>query len=271
MSPNLPSGLIFDTTNGEITRAASVASPATNYTVTIVDSVSNSASATFSLTVTQGKPGTTFVNPSFEDGTIGGDAATGWTLPGWKIYTNVVKMNGNSTILGRPTPTDSTNPVGSVPDSVPTAGNFTVDFELSTDIPPSGGTRCLRLFSNGNTDSPFGIIHGPYAVSDQPITVAAGDEVEFYWKAAGGSDSYDIYAYFLNTTTGATIELLNGTGGGAGITTPWARESKVFTSGDAGTYSFVFISGTFDQSGGQYLGASLYVDGISVIRTAPLP
>jgi hypothetical protein len=44
----------------------------------------------------------------------------------------------------------------------------------------------------------------------------------------------------------------------------------VFTAADAGTYTFVFISGTFDETGGQYLGASLYIDGISVIRTAPL-
>ena len=271
VSPTLPPGLIFDTTNGEITRAASVSAPATNYTVTIVDSVGNSASAAFSLTVVQGKPGTTFLNPSFEDGTIGGDAATGWTLPGWKIFTNVVKLNGNSTILGWPTPNDSTVPPNGVQDAPPRPGNFSVNFELSTDIPPSGGTRCLRLFSSGNTDSPYGIIHGPYAVSDQSITVSAGDEVEFYWRAAGGFDAFDIYAYFLNTATGATIELLNASGDALTITTPWARVSKVFTAADAGTYSFVFISGTFDLTGGQLLGASLFVDGISVIRAAPLP
>lgn len=271
VSPNLPSGLIFGIASGEITRAASVASPATTYTVTIVDAVGKSASATFSLTVVQGKPGTTFNNPSFEDGIIGGNAATGWTLPGWKIFTDVVKLNGGSTILGWPTPNDSTVPTNGVQDAAPRAGSFSVNFELSTDIPPSGGTRCLRLYSNGTTVSPYGIIHGPYAISDQSITVSAGDEVEFYWKAARGSDAFDIYAYFLDTATGATIELLNASGDASTITTPWARASKVFTSGEVGTYTFVFISGTFDLSGGQALGASLYIDGISVIRTAPLP
>jgi hypothetical protein len=271
VSPNLPSGLIFNTATGEITRAASVPSPATTYTVTIVDAAGKSASATFSLTVVQGKLGTTFINPSFEDGIIGGNAATGWTLPGWKIFTDVVKLDGKSTILGWPTPNDSTVPTNGVQDADPSAGNFSVNFELSTDIPPSGGTRCLRLYSNGYTLSPYGIIHGPYAISDQSITVSAGDEVEFYWRAAGGGDAFDIYAYFLNTATGATIELLNASGDALTITTPWARVSKVFTAADAGTYSFVFISGTFDLSGGQLLGASLYVDGISVIRAAPLP
>ena len=274
VSPNLPSGLIFDTASGEITRAASVASPATTYTVTIVDAAKKSASATFSLTVVQGKLGTTFINPSFEDGAFVNIPGTNqYTIPGWKVYKEIIKLNGTtgSTILGWPTPNDSTVPTNGVQDAAPAAGNFSVNFELSADIPPSGGTRCLRLYSNGSTVSAYGIIHGPYAISDQSITVSAGDEVEFYWRAAGGYDAFDIYAYFLDTTTGTTIELLNATGLGADSTTPWARASKVFTSVDAGTYTFVFISGTFDESGGYALGASLYVDGISVIRTAPLP
>jgi hypothetical protein len=100
--------------------------------------------------------------------------------------------------------------------------------------------------------------------------VKDGDEAEFYWKAEGGGDAYNIYAYFLDTATGRIIELLNATGLGAASTTPWARASKVFTAADAGTYTFVFVSGTFDVTGGYYLGASLYIDGISVLRTAPL-
>ena len=36
----------------------------------------------------------------------------------------------------------------------------------------------------------------------------------FDWKAKGGGDAYDIYAYLLNVNTGATVELLNQTGVG---------------------------------------------------------
>ena len=269
ISPALPPGLIYSGSTGEFTRAASIPTTAkTRYTVTIVDAQSKSTSGSFDLTVKQGKPGTTFTNPSFEDGPLGGDATNGWTIPGWKIFTKVVRMNGVDNILGWPTPTDTTGPANGVVNA--RLDNFNVYYEFSNDIPPSGGTRCLRLYSLGTTLDRFGIIHGPYAISDQSITVKDGDEAEFYWKAEGGGDAYNIYAYFLDTATGRIIELLNATGLGAASTTPWARASKVFTAADAGTYTFVFVSGTFDVTGGYYLGASLYIDGISVLRTAPL-
>ena len=51
ISPLLPAGLSFSTSTGAITGTQTAASPATNYTVTVADSLSATASATFNLTV----------------------------------------------------------------------------------------------------------------------------------------------------------------------------------------------------------------------------
>jgi len=51
INPALPTGLSFNTTTGQITGTATVASGATTYTVTVTDQTPQSASKTFSLTV----------------------------------------------------------------------------------------------------------------------------------------------------------------------------------------------------------------------------
>jgi hypothetical protein len=51
ISPTLPTGLSFNTTTGQITGTATVASGATTYTVTVTDQTPQSSSKTFSLTV----------------------------------------------------------------------------------------------------------------------------------------------------------------------------------------------------------------------------
>jgi hypothetical protein len=52
ISPTLPTGLSFNTTTGQITGTATVSSATTTYTVTVTDQTPQSASKTFSLTVT---------------------------------------------------------------------------------------------------------------------------------------------------------------------------------------------------------------------------
>ncbi|HLZ66155.1 MAG TPA: putative Ig domain-containing protein [Aliidongia sp.] len=51
VSPSLPAGLSFSTSNGQVSGTATVASTATNYTVTVTDTNGASATASFSLTV----------------------------------------------------------------------------------------------------------------------------------------------------------------------------------------------------------------------------
>ena len=75
---------------------------------------------------------------------------------------------------------------------------------------------------------------------------------------------YDVYAYLLEENTGVTQELLNVTGAGS---TAWATRDITVT--DPGDYKYVFVAGTFDETFGQAAGASLYIDNITVISSAP--
>ena len=67
-----------------------------------------------------------------------------------------------------------------------------------------------------------------------------------------------MFGYFINETTGSTYTVLNETG----TTSTW--QTVTFSIPEAGAYRFVFVSGSYDQTGGQALGASLYLDNIVV-------
>lgn len=208
-----------------------------------------------------------FINGNFIEGSLD-TGTTPATILGWKVFLRRVRLNGLDNIEGQPTPNDSTKPAQSPGDN----NNFTGGYlaELSTDIPSGlpAGARSMRLYHSSGSSVSYAIIHGPYLVCDVNNTTAleAGDVIKFYWKAAGGDDAYDIYAYLLNVNTGATIELINETGSSAGAATPWAAVTKTITAGQDGTYKFVFVSGSFDFTGGTVLGASLYVTNVDVTK-----
>ena len=187
------------------------------------------------------------------------------SVPGWTIELSQVALGPDdsggaggisSTIGGFATPTDPT-PYPTSPSGQVSRGD---------DYPPtSGGTfnygfvdGAMRLFSNGLTVNGGDVTHGPYIISDSSVSLSAGDSVQFNWKAANGGDAYDVYAYLLETTTGATVELLDDTA----TNSDWSPvDVTVSTAGD---YKFVFVSGTFDETFGTVSGASLYIDDVAV-------
>ena len=117
----------------------------------------------------------------------------------------------------------------------------------------------LRLLSQGLRVTEGDVTHGPYVISDNAVDLSVGDKVTFNWRAANGSDAFDVYAYLLETTTGNTIQLLDEMGTG---TSDWAASETVVNT--AGNYKFVFISGTYDYTHGTASGASLYIDDVDV-------
>ena len=230
------------------------------------------ADTRISYTDLQGKSKFTFTNGSFGNGVVTSISPTVSQVPGWLIYLEQVKMNGLSTVAGFPTPTDSTPPTDNAP-AYPQPGytNYKYDVTFETDLPAgeSAPTKSLRLVGLGITSS-FGVVHGPYAVSAIPVALEEGDEVSFWWKAEGGSDAYDIFAYLVKTTTGSTIKLIDRTGESSSATTPWAKVTHIVTNAQASAnwqiadYKFVFVSGSYDFTGGQWTGASLYITQIKV-------
>ncbi|MGD9623742.1 MAG: DUF4347 domain-containing protein [Arcobacter sp.] len=213
----------------------------------------------------------TFTNGNFTD-TTATQTGTVVDISGWTVYLQQLMLGqngvaGTSTIDGWATPIDST--------PTPSNPNNPSQVSRGDDYTPSGAVYSyafedggLRLYSSGMTTAAGGdIVHGPYVVSDSTVTLSSGDSVSFDWKAQGGSDAYDIYAYLLNVDTGSTIQLLNQTGVGTS-STAWA--TKTTNINTAGTYKFVFVSGTFDETFGQAAGASLYIDNI-VVTQAVMP
>lgn len=216
----------------------------------------------------------TFTNGSFSGGDFVYNSALGlWTTNGWAIGNNAqVWLNGVSTIQSWPTPTDP-NPTPYLSPGERTGSPMTYNFELvTTDLPP--GTvyppdRACRLYSDGQVSAPYGIVNGPYLVSTSAVSLNNGDTASFWWKAQNGSDAYNIIAYLLNIDTGGTIILVRAVTNTPGASTSWTQVSKTFNTGAgdvAGNYKFVFISGSYDATGGQALGASLYVTNIVVTK-----
>ena len=220
---------------------------------------------TYAIEVTGAPVAPTFVNGTFEvtgPVTTNGDEVL---IPGWTVYLRRVRLSGFSNILGWPTPTDPTpsplnapTPYGDAPLDNP----FNRYWEFANESPSGDGSKVLRLYSAGTVNAPYGILRGPYAVSESIVDAAVGDTVEFWWKAANGGDWFDVFAYLLNETNGQTVILLDQ----VGDTTNWAKASKVIGSGEAGRYRFIFICGSYDYTGGQGLGASLYIDEVKLIK-----
>src|SRR5690606_11997684 len=70
-----------------------------------------------------------------------------------------------------------------------------------------------------------------------------------------------VFGYLLNVKTGETQIILNRTGESDKGGSPWGTASV--TADKAGTYKFVFVSGSYDFTGGNVLGASLTIDNVA--------
>ncbi|MDG2461487.1 MAG: flagellin [Luminiphilus sp.] len=198
---------------------------------------------------------------SFKNGDFEVDVPDSNSITGWDIVERVI-IFGTDSIAGHVTPSD---PVakGTDQNTPSNAGNMVV---TTSSAQASVGSQSVRLTSSGITTSGgFDTVRGPALISQDQVTFKVGDSLSFDWRAQGGGDAYDVYAYLLNVSTGETVEMLNDTGAAAGATTNW--QSETLTVSKPGTYRFVFVGGTFDASGGKAAGAQLFVDNIVATST----
>ena len=194
---------------------------------------------------------------SFENGDFEADAPGSSSITGWDIVEQVI-IFGTDHIAGHVTPSDTV--ANGTDQSTPSnAGSMEV---TTSNAQWSEGSQSVRLTSSGiTTNAGYDTVRGPALVSQESLTMKVGDTVSFDWRAQGGADDYDVYAYLLNVDTGETVEILNDTG----TTTNWQSES--LTIADEGTYKFVFVGGTYDATGGRAAGAQLFVDNIVATTT----
>lgn len=206
-----------------------------------------------------------FPNPGFEEGLIS-----------WQILNTRISLNGETSILGWPTPTDPTpNPRNSSNQPSPGNAGYVVNpmftYSLVSDAPPgTGGTSALKLESVATVNS-GAILYGPAVISERRISASVGDTVEFSWRALSGvdvgvGDAYNPFAYMVERSTGRTITLLDVNATNVGFNTDWQTSSKVIQAGEAGEYHFVFICGSFDATFGNVVGSALLIDNVRLIR-----
>ena len=204
---------------------------------------------------------TTDTPKSFDNGDFEADAPGSSSITGWDIVEQVI-IFGTDTIAGHTTPTDTVS-TGTDQNTPNNPGSMEV---TPSSAQYSEGSQSVRLTSTGiTTQAGYDTVRGPALVSQESLNMKVGDTMSFDWRAQGGGDAYDVYAYLLNVDTGETVEILNDTGTTPGATTNWTTENH--TIAKEGTYRFVFVGGTFDATGGQAAGAQLFVDNIVASTT----
>lgn len=190
-----------------------------------------------------------FENSSFEEPLDGDGNPPGWTLMKQWINLGVTEIAGHVSIDG----------TGATDDRAPSSATYTAVVQSDS---VSGGSSALRLTSTMTTAAACDVVHGPAAYSE-PFEAAAGDKIEFDWRAYNGSDAYHVFGYIVDQD-GTQTTLLNDTRSAAN--TSFATSSTVVPAD--GTYSFVFVAGTKDQTCGRAAGASLVIDNVRVFSTS---
>ncbi len=218
-------------------------------------------------------------NSGFEDG------ENGWTVVDAEYGDSADEINLDGFTIDLATDAIYTGGTG----TVNTVANSSVTFNGSIAAGQGiGGTAALSLTSSGNiatedqnppgggqTDG-YGSIHGPYATSSV-FTVEDGDSLSLEFKAVGTGDHYEVFGLirrvdgsgnFIDnswptTNTAANNVLLFAQRGYD--TAGYVTITK--TGLTAGDYRFQFVGGTYDYSGGLYVGSNLFVDDIRLVSS----
>lgn len=116
----------------------------------------------------------------------------------------------------------------------------------------------------------YGASFGPQVWS-VPFEGVVGQAVSYEWKAQGGDDDYEIYAFLVQVTPGATCSASTDYGTtsshtilshGRGASRAWTTTTGNIESD--GCYRFRFVGGTYDATGGYAVGASFYIANVSL-------
>ena len=193
---------------------------------------------------------------------LNGDFSNG--LNNWSTYLNRVNFGSSFNVNGTaiPTITDlqmatvtydegSGNPHPSVlrNDNVNLQGGQS----MTPTVTVNGAGRLELGTGNFDIDTGYGIVHGPAAVSDS-FAATQGDILKLDYQAVAGGDDFHVAGYLIDSNNQITIAI-NETGKNEGGTI----SVEVPTSDN---YRFVFVTGTFDRSGGRAVGASMTIDNI---------
>jgi hypothetical protein len=154
-----------------------------------------------------------------------------------------------------------------------------LSYSTSTGEAYGGRSGVIRLFSSGtisyantcNNHGTYGSAFGP-EIWTEPFPATANQSISFDWAAAGGGDDYEAYGYLVEVSasgnsydygSSATSTLVSY---GRGQNQGWVTSSGTVPS--TGYYRFRFVNGSYDATGGQVLGASMYIDSAISVASA---
>jgi len=136
----------------------------------------------------------------------------------------------------------------------------------------AANNRCSSNSSGAITEvGVYRSVFGPELYT-KPFQATAGQALSFDWAAASGGDHYEAYGFLVKlvdsngngdfTDETATQIAADGVhyilSYGRSDIAGWSTASGSIP--ESGWYRFRFVNGTYDGSGGQYLGATMYVD-----------
>jgi len=208
ISPSLPSGMNFNTGNGQITGAPTSTSSSTSYTVTVTDAVSQISDKTFALQVNSPVSATLVIasktlNQNTGVGTpftpvTGANGLTPYVYSISPSLPSGLSINtGNGSISGTPTVTQtSTNHTVTITDAYSQTANNTFTLLVNTELTTTQAIASRQLEQNYSINLPF-----------TPVT------------ASGGTTPYT-FSVSPAIGTGTTAGLLFNTGNGQISGTP---------------------------------------------------
>ncbi len=152
-----------------------------------------------------------------------------------------------------------------VPSSAISYGSYTVS-KVDANTPDeswqmSSSLGCNNYNNNaGDGVSAYCSIFGPQLISE-PFYATSGQSISFTWKAEDGGDDYEVYAYLVSVSSQTDLSFADGDHTtilhSRGALTDFTTTAASIPS--TGLYRFRFVNGSFDATGGQALGAQMYV------------
>ena len=129
------------------------------------------------------------------------------------------------------------------------------------------GSYALKLTIGGTVSKGFGTAHGPM-ITSSTFNADEGDNLSVRWYAQDGGDWYDVYGFIFRDDDNDGIwddseqyqKLFHDVGSDTG---GWIATNETISSNVSGSnIRFLFLNGNYDNTGGQGIGSSLYIDGI---------
>ncbi len=191
------------------------------------------------------------------------------SIGGWTPTNDYIRLDGTLSSGGFPTIIDANSANGGTDEaSSVSSGIYSVKLINDSGRLENGLSVELKQVLNGvaNTSTGIGgVVHGPAILSNDPIHLSPGDQINFDWRANAGDNAIDVVAYLIDINTGNSEIILNRKGS-PGVSIDWQNYNySVETEGD---YNIAFVCGSRNSTKGYDTTASFNFDNIKIKPTS---